>query len=78
MNLPSIQPHYQRFSVEIVTQQAPNKRCTLEVPARTAKDAVDSTVDGGAREAGRYDWVSISSGNETVERSPHSGGPRRD
>ncbi|MEK0187538.1 hypothetical protein [Microcoleus anatoxicus] len=73
-----IKPHYQRFAVEIVTQQAPNKTFTLEVPARTAKQAVEATVNGGAREVGYYDWLKISSGNETTERPPHPGGPRRD
>lgn len=71
-----IQRHVQRFPVEIVTQQAPNRPSTLEVPARTAKDAVDSTVNGGAREYGYYDWISVSCGNETVDRPPHRGGPR--
>ncbi len=78
MNLPPIKPHYQRYSVEVVTQQAPNKLSILETPARTAKEAVDSMVKGGAREAGRYDWVKISCGNETTERPPHPGGERRD
>ncbi len=71
-----IKPHYQRFPVEIVLQQAPNKSFVLEVPARTTKDAVDTTVNGGAREYGYYDWLEISCGDETVERPPHRGGSR--
>jgi len=72
-----IKPHYQRFLVEVTTQQT-SRPSILEVPARTAKDAVKSTVNGGAREAGRYDWVKISCGNESTERPPHPGGPRTD
>ncbi|MDQ2096729.1 MAG: hypothetical protein QQW96_03680 [Tychonema bourrellyi B0820] len=69
MKLTEIKQHYQRFDVEIVTQQLGDSRpYTTEVPARTAKEAVDSTVNGGARELGRYDWTSISCGNETVKR----------
>lgn len=71
-----IKPHYQRFAVEIVTQQAPNKTFTLEVPARTAKQAVEVTVNGGAREAGRYDWILVKCGDETTERPPRRGGSR--
>jgi hypothetical protein len=46
---------------------------TVIVPARTSQDAVESLQNGGAREAGYYDWVKISCGNESVER-PHPGG----
>lgn len=77
MTLPPIKAHYQRFEVRIVTQQAPNKITTTQVPARTAKDAVDSTVNGGARELGRYDWTKVSCDNESTERPPHRGGPRQ-
>lgn len=77
MNLPGIRQHYQRFEVDIVTQQlGENRPYTTEVPARTAKEAVEFTVNGGAREAGRYDWVSISCCNEKVERPPRRGGSR--
>jgi hypothetical protein len=73
-----LQRHVQKFPVEIVTQQSPNRSSTIEVPARTPQEAVEKTANGGAREAGRYDWVKISSGNETTERPPHPGGTRRD
>ena len=75
MNLPSIKPHYQRFPVEVTTQQR-GKTFILEVPARTASDAVDSVVNGGAREYGYYDWVSIACGSESIKRPPHRGGAR--
>ncbi|MEZ2231542.1 hypothetical protein [Microcoleus sp.] len=78
MDFAPIKPHYQRFSVEIKTQQAPNKSCVIEVPARTSQEAVEKAVNGGAREAGRYDWISITCGNETTERPPHPGGCRKD
>ena len=67
-----IKPHYQRFAVNIILQQAPSRIFTLEVPARTAKDAVSSTAEGGARDYGYYDWVKISCGNESIERPPTS------
>lgn len=76
MNFTPIKPHYQRFQVEITTQQAPNKTFPLKVPARTAKQAVEATVNGGAREVGRYDWILIKCGDEQVERPPHKGGSR--
>lgn len=78
MDHPPIKPHYQRYEVEVVTQQSPNRPHTLEVPARTAKEAVDSTVNGGARDYGYYDWIKVSSGNESTERDNHPGGTRRD
>lgn len=70
-----IQRHVQRFSVEIVTQQR-ERPYQIEVPARTPKQAVDAAQDGGARQAGYYDWVKISCGNESVERPSHPGGTR--
>jgi hypothetical protein len=73
MTFPAIKPHYRSFSVEIVTQQAPNKVSVIQVPARSAKDAVEAAV---VNPEGRYDWVSISCANKTVERPPHRGGPR--
>ncbi len=73
MNLPPIKPHYQRFNVEIVTQQSPNKVSTIEVPARTAQEAVDSTVENPE---GRYDWTKITCNDVTTERKPHLGGSR--
>ncbi len=73
-----LQRHVQKFPVEIVTQQAPNKTYTIEIPARTQEQAVASAENGGARDVGYYDWVKISSGNETIERPPHRGGPRTD
>ena len=76
MTLPPIKPHYQRFNVEIVTQQSPNKTTKIEVPARTAQQAVDSTVESGARELGRYDWIKVSCGDVVTERLPHPGGKR--
>ncbi len=48
MNLPPIKPHYQRFPVQITTQQRPGKIYTLEVVARNLEQAVDSTKNGGA------------------------------
>lgn len=71
-----IQRHVQKFPVEIVTQQHPNHSYKVEVPARTPEQAVSSTENGGAREAGYYDWTKITCGNETVERPPHRGGSR--
>lgn len=69
MKLPEIKSHYQRFHVEIITQQlGENRPYTAEVPARTAKEAVESTANGGARELGRYDWVKISCANESTVR----------
>ncbi|TAG93127.1 MAG: hypothetical protein EAZ18_13080 [Oscillatoriales cyanobacterium] len=73
-----LQRHVQKFPVEIVTQQAPNKTYTIEVPARTPEQAVASTENGAARDAGYYDWLKISCGNETTERPPHRGGSRTD
>jgi len=75
MTFPAIKPHYRRFSVEIVTQQAPNKVNRIEVPARTAKDAVEATIS--SRADGRYDWIKITCGEESIERPPHPGGLRR-
>lgn len=73
MNLPGIRQHYQRYQVQIVTEQlGENRPYTTEVPARTAKEAVESTANGGAREEGRYDWVKISCENESTERPNHS------
>lgn len=71
-----IKQHYQRFEVEVVTQQNPCRPSILEVPARTPQEAVEKTANGGAREAGRYDWVKISCSNQTIERPPHRGGQR--
>lgn len=69
MKLPEIKQHYQRFEVEIVTQQLGESRpYTTEVPARTAKEAVESTANGGARELGRYDWVKITCAGESTTR----------
>ena len=73
-----LQRHVQKFPVAVVTQQAPNKIYAIEVPARTPKQAIASTENGGARDAGYYDWVKISCVNEAVERPPHRGGPRTD
>lgn len=70
-----IQRHVQKFSVEIVTQQR-ERPYRIEVPARTPKQAVETTQDGGAREAGYYDWVKISCGSESVERPARPGGTR--
>lgn len=72
-----IQRHVQKFSVEVITQQR-ERPYQIEVPARTPKQAVETMQDGGAREAGYYDWVEISCQNESVDRPPHPGGPRRD
>lgn len=69
-----IKRHIQRFDVAIVTQQAPNRVSVIQVPARSAKDAVEAAV---VNPEGRYDWVSISCANETIERPPHRGGSRR-
>lgn len=69
MNLPPIKPHYQRFEVQIITRQlGENRPYTTEVPARTAKEAVESTANGGARELGRYDWVKITCAGESTVR----------
>ena len=39
MNLPPIKPHYQRFPVEIETQQRPGKKYTLKVVARNLESS---------------------------------------
>lgn len=59
-----------------MTQQNPYRPSILKVPARTPQEAVEKIANGGAREAGRYDWVKISCGNQTIERPPHRGGQR--
>lgn len=71
MKLPEIKPHYQRFEVEIVTEQLPNRPSVIEVPARTPQEAVEATANGGAREEGRYDWIEITCGNAKVDRPRH-------
>jgi len=69
-----IKRHIQRFEVAVVTQQAPNKVSVIQIPARSAKDAVETAV---ANPEGRYDWIKITCGNETTERPIHRGGSRR-
>ncbi len=79
MNLPPLQQHVQRFTVNVQLEQRLRSKTTV-VPARTAREAVDRLVEGGAREAGFYDWIRISCDNESSERPRHAdrGGDRRD
>lgn len=64
MNMLRIEPHYQRFPVQIVREKFGTlKTRTVLVPARTAKKAVEEVVEslGG-------NWARISCENLTVDR----------